>query len=189
MTADPAGGNYPPFPALAPLAFAVIFKGPAPAPQTRNQALTAIVFPAQAPYSASMFLGFLAMPADQDPRYRISVRAQSVYILEQSQPDKDRYAFAYTITLQNTGQTAARLLDRHWVITDANGRVQEVRGDGVVGEQPHLEPGESFRYTSGTLLETPVGSMHGSYGMIADDGTRFDAEIPPFSLAIPKTLH
>jgi ApaG protein len=136
-----------------------------------------------------MFLGFLAMPADQDPRYRISVRAQSVYILEQSQPDKDRYAFAYTITLQNTGQTAARLLDRHWVITDANGRVQEVRGDGVVGEQPHLEPGESFRYTSGTLLETPVGSMHGSYGMIADDGTRFTAPIEPFSLSTPMRLH
>jgi ApaG protein len=93
------------------------------------------------------------------------------------------------VTIENRGTEAAQLLDRHWVITDTNGKVQEVRGEGVVGEKPYLKPGQSFRYTSGTLLETPVGSMYGSYGMIADDGTRFDAEIPPFSLAIPKTLH
>jgi ApaG protein len=129
------------------------------------------------------------MPSAQDPRYQISVHAQSTYIREQSQPEQDRYAFAYTITLQNTGLAAARLLDRHWVITDANGRVQEVRGEGVVGEQPYLEPGASFRYTSGTLLETPLGTMHGSYGMIADDGTHFAAPIEPFSLSTPMRLH
>lgn len=129
------------------------------------------------------------MPPAEDPRYQISVQAQSVFIREQSQPEKDRYAFAYTITIRNTGFIAARLLNRHWIITDANGRVQEVRGEGVVGEQPHLEPGASFRYISGTLLETPVGSMHGSYEMIADDGTRFAAPIAPFSLAMPMHLH
>jgi len=130
-----------------------------------------------------------AMPSAEDPRYQISVSAQSAYIREQSQPDQERYVFAYTITIQNTGFSAARLLNRHWIITDANGKVQEVRGEGVVGEQPHLGPGESFRYTSGTILETPVGSMHGSYEMIADDGTRFEARIDPFSLAMPMRLH
>jgi ApaG protein len=129
------------------------------------------------------------MPSAEDPRYQISVSAQSAYIREQSQPDQERYVFAYTITIQNTGFAAARLLNRHWIITDANGKVQEVRGEGVVGEQPHLGPGESFRYTSGTILETPVGSMHGSYEMIADDGTRFEARIDPFSLAMPMRLH
>ena len=129
------------------------------------------------------------MPPAEDPRYQISVQAQSVYIREHSQPEEDRYAFAYTITIRNSGFIAARLLDRHWIITDANGRVQEVRGEGVVGEQPYLQPGESFRYTSGTILETPLGSMHGSYGLIADDGTRFAASIAPFSLAMPMHLH
>jgi ApaG protein len=83
----------------------------------------------------------------------------------------------------------AQLLTRHWIITDANNKVQEVKGEGVVGEQPHLKPGEQFRYTSGTMLETPVGSMKGSYQMIADDGVEFDAEIPVFTLSIPRTLH
>ena len=129
------------------------------------------------------------MPPAEDPPYQISVQAQSVYIREHSQPEEDRYAFAYTITIRNSGFIAARLLDRHWIITDANGRVQEVRGEGVVGEQPYLQPGESFRYTSGTILETPLGSMHGSYGLIADDGTRFAASIAPFSLAMPMHLH
>ncbi len=128
------------------------------------------------------------LPAE-DPRYRIAVLAESIYIREQSHPELGRYAFAYTITIENIGLKAARLLDRHWIITDANGKVQEIRGEGVVGEQPHLEPGKRFRYTSGTILETPVGSMHGSYGMVADDGTRFSAPIPPFSLAIPMRLH
>lgn len=142
-----------------------------------------------APLSCTLDRQVTAMPAVEDPRHRIAVHALSVYIQEQSHPETDRYAFAYTITIQNTGSIAARLLDRHWIITDANGQVQEVRGEGVVGEQPHLRPGESFRYTSGTILPTPVGSMHGSYGMIADDGTRFSARIEPFTLAVPRRLH
>lgn len=124
-----------------------------------------------------------------DPRYQIQVNVVSDYLPDQSQPAAERYVFAYTVTIRNSGQAPARLLNRHWIIADANGKVQEVRGKGVVGEQPHLKPGESFRYTSGTVIETPVGSMHGSYEMEADDGTRFEAQIPPFSLAIPMTLH
>lgn len=125
----------------------------------------------------------------QDLRYQIQVDVSSDYLPDQSQPSADRYVFAYTVTIQNTGLTPARLLNRHWVIADANGKVQEVRGKGVVGEHPHLKPGQSFRYTSGTVIETPVGSMHGSYEMEADDGTRFEAPIAPFSLAIPMSLH
>jgi ApaG protein len=129
------------------------------------------------------------MPPAEVPRYNISVSAQTAYLPEQSQPDSRRYVFSYTITIQNTGATGATLMNRHWIITDVNGKVQEVRGKGVVGEQPHLDPGEHFQYTSGAVLEAPVGSMHGSYEMVADDGTRFDAEIPPFSLAKPMSLH
>jgi len=125
----------------------------------------------------------------EEPRYKISVSVRSDYIPEQSQPGAEHYVFSYTVTISNTGFSGAQLLNRHWIITDVNGKVQEVRGKGVVGEQPHLDPGESFRYTSGTVLETPVGSMHGSYEMIADDGTRFSADIPPFSLAMPMSLH
>lgn len=121
--------------------------------------------------------------------YDIQVSVETTYVENQSAPEQQRYVFAYTITIRNTGQVPAKLLTRHWVITDSNGKVQEVRGDGVVGEQPHLQPGESFRYTSGTLLETAVGSMQGSYQMIADDGVEFDAEIPPFTLAVPRVLH
>ncbi|HQX47867.1 MAG TPA: Co2+/Mg2+ efflux protein ApaG, partial [Steroidobacteraceae bacterium] len=104
-------------------------------------------------------------------------------------PHEHRYVFAYTITIRNDGPTPARLLTRHWVITDANGKVQEVRGDGVVGEQPYLEPGQGFRYSSGAVIETPVGAMQGSYQMVSDDGLAFDAPIPPFRLAIPGVLH
>lgn len=121
--------------------------------------------------------------------YSIDVKAEPTYIPAQSDPQEDRYVFAYTITLQNTGDVAARLLTRHWVITNANGEVQEVRGDGVVGDQPHLRPGESYQYTSGSIMETPVGSMRGSYQMVADDGTQFDAEIPMFTLAVPGSLN
>ena len=121
--------------------------------------------------------------------YRIQVDVETAYIESQSTPEQNRYVFAYTITIHNAGSVAAKLLTRHWLITDANGKVQEVRGEGVVGEQPHLRPGESFQYTSGTMIETPVGSMSGSYQMLADDGTRFDAEIRPFSLSVPRTLH
>jgi len=125
----------------------------------------------------------------RDPRYQIQVSVVSDYIPEQSQPSAERYVFAYTVTIRNNGLAPARLLNRHWIIADANGKVQEVRGKGVVGEQPYLKPGESFRYTSGTVIETPVGSMHGSYEMEADDGTRFETPIPAFSLATPMTLH
>lgn len=121
--------------------------------------------------------------------YRLSVAAETAYIEEQSSPDTARFVFAYTITLRNTGRIAARLLSRHWIITDANGRVQEVRGEGVVGKQPYLRPGEAFRYTSAAIIETPVGSMHGSYQMVADDGVCFDAPIPAFTLSLPHALH
>jgi ApaG protein len=119
----------------------------------------------------------------------IRIEVATDYIDEQSEPDIGRYVFAYTITIANMGTTPARLIGRHWLITDANGKVQEVRGDGVVGEQPHLNPGEKFRYSSGAVLETPVGAMQGSYRMEADNGTSFDAPIPPFTLAVPGLLH
>lgn len=122
-------------------------------------------------------------------KYNIKVLAQSFYIEAQSAPEQNRYVFAYTITIQNEGSVAAKLLTRHWIITDSNGKVEEVRGEGVVGEQPYLRPGEGFRYTSGAVIDTPVGSMRGSYQMLADDGVTFDAVIPTFSLAIPRTLH
>lgn len=121
--------------------------------------------------------------------YQINVAAVSQFLPEQSDPNGGRYVFAYTITIRNTGAVPAKLLNRHWIVTDANGKVQEVRGAGVVGEQPHLAPGDVFEYTSGTQLETPLGSMHGSYDMVADDGTRFDAEIAPFSLGDRSQLH
>jgi ApaG protein len=108
---------------------------------------------------------------------------------EQSDPDLERYVFAYTITIANTGTQAAQLVSRHWIITDAEHRVQEVRGLGVVGEQPMLKPGEAFEYTSGTAMNTPVGTMCGTYQMIAEDGEHFDADIPSFVLAMPRTLH
>ncbi len=120
---------------------------------------------------------------------QISVAVDTRYLEDQSDPDEQRYVFAYTITIRNRGTVPAKLLGRHWVITDANGKVQEVRGEGVVGEQPHLMPGQGFRYTSGAVLETPVGSMQGSYQMLADDGVHFDAPIPPFTLAIPGKIH
>ena len=121
--------------------------------------------------------------------HNIQVDVETRYIEEQSNPDQNYYVFAYTITIQNKGNQAAQLLTRHWVITDSNQKVQEVRGDGVVGEQPHLKPGEQFVYTSGTMLETSVGTMRGSYQMLADDGSRFDAEIDEFVLSTPRVLH
>lgn len=119
----------------------------------------------------------------------IEVGVETRYIEEQSNPEQNYYVFAYTITIQNNGRQAAQLLTRHWVITDSNQKVQEVRGDGVVGEQPLLEPGEQFVYTSGTMLETAVGTMKGSYQMLADDGSQFDAEIDEFVLSTPRVLH
>ena len=123
------------------------------------------------------------------PRHQLQVEVETRYVEEQSEPEAGRYVFAYTITMRNNGQVAAKLLTRHWLITDANGQVQEVRGEGVVGEHPHLQPGQGFRYSSGAVLETPVGSMHGSYQMLGDDGERFDAPIPAFRLAMPGVLN
>lgn len=122
-------------------------------------------------------------------RHRIAVSVKTNFVSGQSAPENNRYVFAYTITITNAGSTPARLVTRHWIITDANNRTQEVRGEGVVGQQPYLPPGSTFEYTSGTILETPVGVMRGSYQMVADDGTRFDAEIPAFTLSAPRTLH
>ena len=119
----------------------------------------------------------------------IRIQVVTSYIDDQSEPDSDRYVFAYTITISNEGDVAAKLISRHWVITDANGKVQEVSGDGVVGEQPHLQPGEEFRYSSGAVLETPVGAMQCLYRMEAEDGVNFDAPIAPFTLAVPGLLH
>ncbi len=126
---------------------------------------------------------------EQAPDYRIEVAVQSVYIDHESEPDANKYVFAYTVTIRNVGTVPAQLLTRHWTITDADGKVQEVRGEGVVGEQPRLAPGEDFQYTSAALIETPVGTMGGSYQMMADDGVSFDAEIPLFRLSIPNILH
>ena len=122
-------------------------------------------------------------------RHHIRVEVESSYLEEQSEPDERRYVFSYTITIRNEGTLAAKLLTRHWIISDADGRVQEVRGDGVVGEQPRIQPGQGFRYSSGAVIETPVGSMQGSYQMVDDAGARFDAPIPAFRLAIPGLLH
>ena len=121
--------------------------------------------------------------------HRIRVDVATSYVEEQSNPNESRYVFAYTITIRNEGPIAARLLTRHWIITDANGKVQEVQGEGVVGEQPYLKPGQGFRYSSGAILETPVGVMQGSYRMVADGGDQFDAPIAPFTLAMPGMLH
>ncbi len=122
-------------------------------------------------------------------RYEITVKPKTQYLADQSDEAADRYVFAYTITILNTGAATAQLLSRHWIITDANGKVQEVKGLGVVGEQPKLAPGESYEYTSGAAIATPVGTMRGSYQMVAEDGTKFDAPIPEFTLSIPRVLH
>ena len=123
------------------------------------------------------------------PHCDIRIQVATNYVDDQSEPDSDRYVFAYTITISNSGSVAAQLISRHWIITDANGKVQEVNGDGVVGEQPYLNPGEEFRYSSGAVLETPVGAMQGIYRMEADGGIAFDATIAPFTLAVPGLLH
>ena len=125
----------------------------------------------------------------QEKRYDIAVDAATQYLADQSDEAAGRYVFAYTITIRNAGTVAAQLISRHWVITDAQGLVQEVRGMGVVGAQPLLQPGETYEYTSGTSIATPVGTMRGSYQMIAGDGTRFEAPIAEFTLSVPRVLH
>ena len=122
-------------------------------------------------------------------RYHVTVTPRASYLSEQSDADENRYAFSYTITITNTGAVPAQLISRHWIITDANGKVIEVKGLGVVGHQPLLAPGQSFEYTSGSQLATSTGTMRGSYFCVAEDGERFEAEIPEFALAVPRTLH
>ena len=119
----------------------------------------------------------------------IEIKAVARYIEEQSSIEANRYVFAYHITIRNVGQVPAQLISRHWIITDAEGAVQEVEGSGVIGKQPLLRPGEQFEYTSGCTIATPVGTMKGSYRMVAEDGSRFDAPVPEFTLAMPRTLH
>jgi ApaG protein len=122
-------------------------------------------------------------------KYEFTVNAEPRFVPEQSDPEGGNYLFAYRITVRNTGAVTAQLLSRHWIITDAEGHVEEVRGDGVVGEQPVLRPGEAFQYTSGCPLPTPVGTMRGRYFCVAEDGTRFEVEIPQFVLSAPRVLH
>jgi ApaG protein len=122
-------------------------------------------------------------------KYHIEIHPMPQFIPEQSDPENDRYIFAYTITIKNVGSVPAQLVSRHWIITDGHNEVQEVRGLGVVGKQPLLQPGESFQYTSGSSLTTPIGTMKGTYQMVAEDGTHFEAEIPEFVLASPRALH
>jgi len=126
---------------------------------------------------------------NRDMLNHIDVIVDTNYIEDQSRPDENQYVFAYTITLFNKGNQSAQLHSRHWIITDANGQTQEVRGEGVVGEKPFLKSGEEYQYTSGAIIETPVGSMRGSYQMVAEDGTKFDANIPVFTLSMPNILH
>ncbi|HZX51246.1 Co2+/Mg2+ efflux protein ApaG [Pseudomonas sp. XK-1] len=124
-----------------------------------------------------------------DPRYQVDVSVVTRYLPEQSQPEQNRFAFAYTVTVTNNGQVPAKLLSRHWIITNGDGRVQEVRGAGVIGQQPLIEPGHSHTYSSGTVMSSRVGTMQGSYQMLAEDGKHFDATIAPFRLAVPGSLH
>ncbi|KHK65321.1 MULTISPECIES: Co2+/Mg2+ efflux protein ApaG [Pseudomonas] len=124
-----------------------------------------------------------------DPRYQVDVSVATRFLAEQSQPEHNRFAFAYTITVRNNGSLPARLLSRHWVITDGDGHVEEVRGEGVVGQQPLIDAGKSHSYSSGTVMTTKVGTMQGTYQMLAEDGKRFDAIIKPFRLAVPGALH
>jgi len=136
-----------------------------------------------------MGIDFLRNTMNPEMQSSIQVNTRPQYLPEQSDPESQRYVFAYTITIENTGSIPAQLISRHWIITDGDGSIQEVRGLGVVGEQPLLQPGERFQYTSGCVLASPVGSMRGSYQLVTPDGRQFEAEIPEFTLAIPRVLH
>ncbi|MCG1041991.1 Co2+/Mg2+ efflux protein ApaG [Mycetohabitans sp. B8] len=122
-------------------------------------------------------------------QYELSVSAQAAYLPDQSDPERQHYAFAYTLTIRNTGQVASQLIARHWIITDSDAKVQEVKGLGVVGHQPLLQPGEQFEYTSWAVIATPVGTMRGEYFCVAEDGTRFEAPVAEFVLCMPRMLH
>ncbi len=121
--------------------------------------------------------------------YAFDVDVDTSYLDDESSPDENRFVFSYTITIRNSGKVPAQLLRRHWLITDGEGHTEEVHGDGVVGEQPWLRPGDGFQYVSGVVLGTTIGTMQGSYDIVADDGTEFAAKIPAFTLTIPRTLH
>jgi len=123
------------------------------------------------------------------PKYRLQVEVKSEYLAEHSEPEMERFVFAYHIKITNTGNMATKLVSRHWLITDGNEQIEEVKGPGVVGEQPEIEPQESYEYTSGAILKTPIGTMQGSYQMLAADGVRFEAPIPTFALAVKEQLH
>lgn len=148
------------------------------------------IFPAtfNAPHLQLARVSFQIAPMTT-PTYKIDVAAESAFLPDESDEDAPRYLFSYTIKVANKGTVAAQLISRHWIITDSNGHIQEVRGEGVVGEQPKLEPGAIFEYSSSASLETPVGTMRGSYQMVAEDGTQFEAAIPEFTLSIPRVLH
>jgi ApaG protein len=139
--------------------------------------------------AARVYNAAVAQEKDLRENNRVTVSAKTQYLPEQSDEAASRYVFAYTITIRNEGAVAAQLISRHWIITDAQGLVQEVRGMGVVGAQPLLQPGESYEYTSGTSIGTQVGTMRGAYQMLAEDGTRFEAPIPEFTLSVPRVLH
>ncbi|HZQ62618.1 MAG TPA: Co2+/Mg2+ efflux protein ApaG [Casimicrobiaceae bacterium] len=121
--------------------------------------------------------------------HSIRIDVRTAYLDDRSEPARNQYVFAYTISITNTGEAPAQLIARHWIITDAEHHVQEVKGLGVVGQQPLIKPGESFEYTSGTTLATPVGTMHGTYHMVGEDGSTFDVPIPQFTLSVPRVLH
>ncbi|MEM7466270.1 MAG: Co2+/Mg2+ efflux protein ApaG [Pseudomonadota bacterium] len=125
----------------------------------------------------------------ESKHYDVNVNVDTTFVADQSQPDNERFVFAYHVTITNCGAVSAQLISRHWIITDATGHIEEVKGDGVIGEQPKLDPGESFKYTSAAMIATPVGTMHGSYFMLADDGHRFEAPIEAFRLSVPNILH
>jgi ApaG protein len=125
----------------------------------------------------------------EQKKYEITVVPRSFYIEEQSDPDRNHYVFAYTISITNTGNVAVQLVSRHWVITDADNQVHEVKGLGVIGQQPLIKPGEHFEYTSGSAIATMVGTMRGTYQMVGEDGQQFEAEIPEFTLSVPRVLH
>jgi ApaG protein len=139
--------------------------------------------------AARVYNAAVAQEKDLRENYSVTVSAKTQYLPEQSDEAASRYVFAYTISIRNEGSVAAQLISRHWIISDAQGLVQEVRGMGVVGAQPVLQPGQSYEYTSGTSIGTPVGTMRGSYQMLADDGTRFEAPITEFTLSVPRVLH
>lgn len=124
-----------------------------------------------------------------DSTYGFNVAVKTEFLADQSEPSRNRYVFAYRITITNTGNQSAQLMSRKWVITDGNGKIQEVSGEGIVGQQPIIEPGSQHQYTSGTVLETKVGSMTGYYGMVTTDGHEFKAPIPAFTLSFPNALH